>query len=189
MTLFEDRWSASNERTAPRPNGLIAWRGEVSLVARATAQRRAGSSHSEAASPAPARFFHADSPRSMLVGLLSATFSQTLRALAAERQRRPIVAIAISLALLAGWAAWFFGTKVLVVETSEAARLEVFLAAHSIDAPVAGRIASSRLAIGLEVALGDVLVELESEPEKRRLREETTRLTTIAPQIEALGRA
>jgi len=120
---------------------------------------------------------------------VSATFSQTLRSLAVERQRRSLGGIAISLVLLAAWGFWFFRSQVTVIETSEAARLEVLLAAHAIDAPVAGRIASSRLAIGLQVALGDVLLELDSEPEKRRLQEETTRLTTIGPQIAALQRA
>jgi multidrug resistance efflux pump len=120
---------------------------------------------------------------------VSATFSQTLRSLAAERRRRSLGAIALSLALLAGWGVWFFRARVTVLEISEAARLEVDQAAHAIDAVVAGRIVSSRLAIGLEVALGDVLLELDSEPEKRRIQEERTRLATIGPQIAALERA
>ena len=120
---------------------------------------------------------------------MSATFSQTLRSLEAERGRRPILGTALGLALLVAWSAWFARARVKVIEPSEAARLEVDLAAHAIDAPVAGRIAASRFSIGAEVALGDVLLEIDSEPEKRRLQEETTRLATLGPQISAVERA
>jgi membrane fusion protein (multidrug efflux system) len=126
---------------------------------------------------------------SILAVAVSATFSQTLRSLEAEGNRRPLVGILLGLALLGAWGAWFFGARVRVLETSEAARLEVDLAAHAIDAPVAGRIASSRFTIGAEVAAGDVLLEIDSEPEKRRLDEATTRLATIGPEIAALERA
>jgi membrane fusion protein (multidrug efflux system) len=119
---------------------------------------------------------------------MSATFSQTLRSLATERRRPSMGGIALTVILLGAWAFWFFRARVTVIETSETARLEVDLAAHAVDAPVAGRIASSRLSIGLVVATGDVLLELDSEPEKRRLQEETTRLATIAPRIAALQR-
>jgi membrane fusion protein (multidrug efflux system) len=84
---------------------------------------------------------------------------------------------------------WFFEARVTVVETSESARLEVDIAAHAIDAPVSGRITLSSLAIGLEVAAGDVLLEIDSEPEKRRLEEETARLATMGTQVQALQRA
>jgi multidrug resistance efflux pump len=90
---------------------------------------------------------------------------------------------------LAAWGAWFFRAMVTVIETSEAARLEVDLAAHAIDAPVGGKITRSSLVLGVEVALGDVLVELDTETEKRRLGEETARLATMGPQIAALERA
>ena len=101
----------------------------------------------------------------------------------------PLVGIALTLALLCGWCAWFFGARVLVVETSEAARLEVDRAAHAIDAPVAGKIVSSRLAIGLVVEAGEVLVELDAESERKRLEEARVQLGAIGPELEALRRA
>src|SRR5690349_15131688 len=98
-------------------------------------------------------------------------FSQTLQSLAAERRRRWLVGLAVSLALLTAWAVWFFGAKVAVAMASDKARLEVEFGAHVIDAPVAARITTSRLVVGLPVARGDVLVELDRESEERRLRE------------------
>ncbi len=120
---------------------------------------------------------------------MAATFSQTLRALGAERSRRSLVTTGAALVLLGAWCAWFFRATVAVYETSEVARLEVDRAAHSIDAPVSGRILTTRLAIGTVVAEGDVVLELDSEVERRRLDEETVRLAAIAPEIEALERA
>lgn len=97
--------------------------------------------------------------------------------------------IALVLALLAAWCVWFLEATVLVVETSEAARLEVDRAAHAVDTPLAGRIIASRITIGLVVTAGEPLVELDSEPEKKRLHEATVQLGAIGPELEALRRA
>lgn len=120
---------------------------------------------------------------------MSATFSQTLRSLSGEPRRLSLLGIVLTLTLLAGFCGWFFGAHVLVVETSEAARLEVDRAAHAIDAPVAGKIVSTRLTIGLMVSAGELLVELDAESEKRRLEEATAQLAAIGPELEALRRA
>jgi membrane fusion protein (multidrug efflux system) len=120
---------------------------------------------------------------------VSAAFAQTLRALEAERRNRPLWAIAVSLALLAAWAAWFFLARVVVVETSDTARLEVDAAAHRIAAPVAGRVLSSSLVIGRDVDTGEVLLVIDSEAERRQLAEESARLAAVEPQIAALRRA
>src|SRR5262249_28796699 len=84
---------------------------------------------------------------------------------------------------------WFFRAKITLIENSESARLEVDRAAHAVDAPVSGRIVFSRLSIGAEVEEGEVLMELDGEPERRRLQEARTRLATIGPQITALRRS
>jgi multidrug resistance efflux pump len=120
---------------------------------------------------------------------LAATFSQTLRALDADRSRRSVATTLAVLVLLGAWCAWFFRAKVAVYETSEVARLEVDRAAHPIDAPVSGKIVATRLVIGAMVAEGDVVLEIDSEVERGRLEEESARLAAIGPEIEALERA
>jgi membrane fusion protein (multidrug efflux system) len=120
---------------------------------------------------------------------LAATFSQTLRAFSADRSRRTIVTTFTALVLLGAWGVWFFRAKVAVYETSEVARLEVDRAAHTIDAPVSGQIVATRLTIGAVVHEGEIVLELDSEVERGRLREEEARLAAIGPEIEALERA
>jgi membrane fusion protein (multidrug efflux system) len=119
---------------------------------------------------------------------VSATFSQSLRALSLDRPRRSLATAGIAVALLGAWAAWFFGAEVTVSETAETARIEVERAAHTVDAPVAGRLVTNALALGREVEASEVLVELDAELPKRRLAEERARLATLGPQIEALRR-
>ncbi|APR88244.1 hypothetical protein A7982_13593 [Minicystis rosea] len=87
--------------------------------------------------------------------------------------------------LFGGWIAWFFAAEVIVYET---ARIEVDRAAHTVDAPVAGRVKTSALELGREVEAGQVVVEIDAELEQRRLAEERARLATLGPQIDALRR-
>jgi len=119
---------------------------------------------------------------------VSATFSQSLRALSLDRPRRSLLTATIAAVLLGAWAAWFFGAEVTVYETADTARIEVDRAAHTVDAPVAGRVVTNGLALGREVEAGEVLVELDAELPRRRLAEERARLGTLGPQIEALRR-
>jgi len=97
---------------------------------------------------------------------MSSPFSRTLRALEAERARgwRPA---AIAAALLLAWAGWFVLARVPLYETSRVARVEASAAAHPVDARMLGRAVYVNLVIGTRVRAGDLLVELESEPERR----------------------
>lgn len=119
---------------------------------------------------------------------MSATFSQSLRALALDRPRRSLTTLVVVLALLGAWVWWLVAAEVIVYETTETARIEVDRAAHPIDAPVAGRIARTSLELGREVEEGQVLVVLDAELEQRQLAEERARPATLGPQIEALAR-
>lgn len=111
-----------------------------------------------------------------------------MRALAADRGRRSLFAVGCVGALLVAWAAWFLRAEVTEYALSDDARVEVDRAAHSVDAPTAGRIKASRLVLGAEIHAGDVVVEIDSETERGRLAEETTRLAMITPELEAVRR-
>jgi membrane fusion protein (multidrug efflux system) len=111
-----------------------------------------------------------------------------MRALAVDRPRRSLPVAVLGTLLLGGWLAWFFTARVTVYETSEVARIEVDRAAHTIDAPVAGRVKSTLLEIGREVEAGQVVMELDAELPLRQLAEERARLATLAPQLLALHR-
>jgi len=119
---------------------------------------------------------------------VSLAFSRSTRALEADRGRVAHTAILVALLLLGAWIAWSFVARVPIFETSDAARLEVERASHPVEASVAGRIHSTRLAVGRTVNAGEVLVELDATTQKLQLQEEQTRTAAIVPQLEALAR-
>jgi membrane fusion protein (multidrug efflux system) len=119
---------------------------------------------------------------------VSATFAQTTRALETDRSRFSVALGLAALVLLGAWATWFSRADVSVREVTSEARIEVSEMAHAIDAPVAGRIVSTRLVLGAAVEAGEVLVEIDAESERRKLAEEETHLATLGPELEALAR-
>ena len=116
---------------------------------------------------------------------MPAAFAQTLRALDGDRPRRTPAAVAVCALLGMAWLAWATLGRVTVYEVSTSARLETYRAAHTVDAPVAGRIVSTKLALGTYVKAGETLIELESDLQRGRLVEETARLARLEPEIEA----
>lgn len=119
---------------------------------------------------------------------MSAGFSQTMRSLTSDGARRSLAALLLAVALLVGWTYWFFRARVAVTEVAEGARLEVDGAVHALQAPVAGRVARTNLALGRHVEAGEVLVELEMDAQQLQLQEERTRLEVLGPQLAALRR-
>ena len=117
---------------------------------------------------------------------MAAAFTQTLRSLDADRPRMSVAAIVLAALVLAGWGAWAWRGYVTVYAVTDKARIEVQQRAYAVDAPIAGRIAQADLAIGRQVTAGDVLVEIDSELERRQLDQLRARVTAIGPQIDAL---
>jgi multidrug resistance efflux pump len=113
-------------------------------------------------------------------------FSRTLRSLEADGHRRWAAGLIPALLLLAAWGAWFLMARVAVYEVSDRAWLAVDREAHPIAAPVPGRIASLRMALGQQVAAGEVLAVLEGEEQRSRLEEERARATGFERQAAAL---
>lgn len=117
---------------------------------------------------------------------MPASFSRSVRSLEADGFSRSIFGLLLVIVLVGAWTAWFFGARVARYEVTDQARLEVDQAAHLVQSPAAGRVISSRLALGADVQAGDVLVELDSNPQKLQLAEQRAKLAAINPQIEAL---
>jgi membrane fusion protein (multidrug efflux system) len=99
-----------------------------------------------------------------------------------------IVAWVFALALLFAWLAWFVRGSITVYEVSRSARLEVQQSAFPVAALVAGKVVASRMVLGQEVHVGDVLVTLDLSREELRLGEERSRLATFEPKIASLSR-
>ena len=117
---------------------------------------------------------------------MASPFSRTLRSLRGDRSKSSIVGLLGLALLLALWLVWFLTADLPVYALSEAARLEVEQAVFPVAALAAGRMIEVRAVVGQEVASGDVLFELDSELEQRRLDEERARREGAEREIESL---
>jgi len=117
---------------------------------------------------------------------MATPFSRTLHALEADSFRGSLLALVGVIVLLGGWLAWFFVAKVSRYEVTDTARLEVDQETHPVQSPVLARVVSSNLVLGKEVQAGDVLVELDANPEQLQVAEQRTQLTALGSEIESL---
>jgi membrane fusion protein (multidrug efflux system) len=117
---------------------------------------------------------------------MPATFSRSLRALRADRSRRALVGLAVGALLVAAWGIWLFGARVAVYEVSGEARLEVDQSVHTLAAPVGGRVVAAHLALGRQVAAGEVLVEIDATAQALELEQTRARLAALDPERSAL---
>jgi membrane fusion protein (multidrug efflux system) len=99
---------------------------------------------------------------------------------------RAICGVLLGAAILGGWAAWLFSSRVPRYETTDSARLEVDLATHVIQAPYSGRVITTGLVLGRGVHAGDVLVELDAAGERLQIEEERARRNVVDPQLDSL---
>ncbi|MCG8403722.1 MAG: HlyD family secretion protein [Phycisphaerales bacterium] len=111
------------------------------------------------------------------------TFSRTMRSLEADRTRGSIWPLLIVMVLLAGWGTWFLGAKIAVYEVSSSARLEVVRSVHTIQTPIAGRVAAHDLKLGRRVNAGDPLLEIDAATQRLNLQEEQSRRDAYAAQL------
>jgi multidrug resistance efflux pump len=119
---------------------------------------------------------------------MTTPFSRTLRSLEQAPLRPQLLAVASMGALAALGGLWLLRGSVTVYAVSQSARFEVDEAAHPVEPPVAGAVASSHLALGRPVRAGDELLVLDSTIERSRLAREEARLVNTERSLEALGR-
>ena len=117
---------------------------------------------------------------------MSTAFSRTLRSMDADRSGRLLAGLTVAGCLAIAWGGWCGLARVTLYEISPTARLEVDQAVTPIQSPLAGRVVTTWLAIGREVHAGDLLLELDSQPERLEIAEQRTRLEALAPQLRAL---
>src|SRR5579875_3495487 len=117
---------------------------------------------------------------------MSNSFHRVIQSLRRDNGTRSLAALLTALVRSAAWLAWAFRSRITRYEISDSARIEVDQAAYPLQASGSGRLASTTLVLGREVHSGDVLAELDSEPERLSLQEERTRLASLQPQLAAL---
>jgi multidrug resistance efflux pump len=118
---------------------------------------------------------------------MPAPFSRTLRSLDAD-SRPPRRLVWASALFLLAWGGWFCLGRVRLYKASDSARMEAPAAAHPLAAEVRGRVAESDLTLGRLCRAGDVLLILDSEPERLALAEAESRAEGLQHRRDALGR-
>lgn len=120
------------------------------------------------------------------VRAMPTAFTRTARALRADAFAGTLVGILLTGVLLAAWGVWAVRARVTRYETSDVARVEAGRAAYILQASSAGRVVSSHLTLGRDVQAGEVLVELDANPEQLQIDEQQTRRVALEPQLRSL---
>ncbi len=113
-------------------------------------------------------------------------FSKTYAALLSERSRLSGLAWAAGIILLASWFWWATQIPVTLYEVSADSRLELDSATYPIQSPFVGRIVKTNLSVGQQVRQGDVLVEIDAEPDQLQMRQEQVRAVGLEPEFARL---
>ena len=124
--------------------------------------------------------------RALRVGVAT-PFQHTIRSI--ERGRgRPWLVAAGALALAAAWTVWVATASLPVHQSSASGRIESDAQSRPIQAPVSGAVVASQLVVGMRVAAGDELVELDSTPLQLELAERRAHLTGLEAVAATLDR-
>jgi multidrug resistance efflux pump len=117
---------------------------------------------------------------------MDTAFLRTLRSLDDDGRRRSIGGMAVIVSLFAAWSGWFFFVPVTRFEVTDIARVEIDQASHPIQSETSGRVRVSHFEMGRDVQAGDLLLELDTNPEQLVAREERARLDALSPQVQAI---
>jgi len=117
---------------------------------------------------------------------MSVHFSRSLRRLESDGSRRTLVFLGTLSVLIGLWATWLFRARVSVYATTGVARLEVSQENHPVDTPVVGRVTTSHLLAGRRVEAGDLLLELDANPQRLERSEAVAKLVPSAQQLRSL---
>jgi len=117
---------------------------------------------------------------------LSTAFSKTYGVLLADRGRAWPLLLVTALAAAGAWTWWALKSELTVYEVSTTARVELDSATYPVQSPFAGKIVKTNLSVGREVKRGDILVEIDSEPDQLQLRQQQIRALGLNPELERL---
>src|SRR5947209_1582179 len=113
-------------------------------------------------------------------------FRRVRHSLRADTGMTAAIILCGAILVSAGWFGWACCARIVRVETSDTARLEIDSAPYPVQASTSGRLVSNYLNLGRRVQAGDVLFELDTRSEKLTLQEENVRLAALQPQLAAL---
>ena len=110
-------------------------------------------------------------------------FALTLGHLLADRGRVITVSMGLAASVFSLWVWWAARIPLNLYEVSLTARIELDASTSPIQSPVRGRVMSTHLRVGRPVRRGEVVVEIDSAPDRLRLRQEQVRADGIEPEL------
>src|SRR5262245_33425518 len=113
-------------------------------------------------------------------------FTRSIRRLEADSARRTFLILGSLSILVILWATWLVEAQVSVYASTGVARLEVDRENHPVDAPVIGRVSGTHLVAGQRVKAGDLLLELDANPERLERSKAIAKLAPSATQLRSL---
>ncbi|EPX61715.1 HlyD family secretion protein [Cystobacter fuscus DSM 2262] len=111
-------------------------------------------------------------------------FSRTLRSIEKDGFRPYLLLLGLGGAMLLLWLGWFLLIPLVVLETSDQARVETTI--HPVVTEIDGRIVRNELKLGREVKAGEVIAQLDCRVHELALEEERTRLVMVKAQLASL---
>jgi len=109
-----------------------------------------------------------------------------MRRLEADSGRGTLFLLCIASALIGIWAVWLLTARVSVYASTGVARLEVSRENHPVDSPVVGLVSATHLVTGQRVTAGDLLLELDANPQRLERSEAIAKIAPSAEQIRSL---
>ena len=109
-----------------------------------------------------------------------------MRRLEADGSRRTLIFFAVISTLIGLWTTWLFSARVSVYASTGVARLEVSQENHPVDAQMLGRVTGAHLIAGQRVKAGDLLLELDANPERLERSQAIAKLAPAADRLRSL---
>lgn len=117
---------------------------------------------------------------------MTTAFTKTYSKLLSEHTRLSMAALGFGLLLLGAWFWWATKIPVTLYEVSADSRLELDSATYPVQSPFMGRIVKTNLSVGQTVKQGDVMVEIDAEPDQLQMRQEQVRAIGLEPEVARL---
>lgn len=115
-------------------------------------------------------------------------FNRTIHELARDGPEFSLVIFVAGAILVVLWLLWLCLARVAVYRSSDGARI-VLGRSYEADSTVSGRVVGVHVALEQQVEANQVLVELDSQAERRELAEDKVKMAALTPQIEQLQAA
>jgi multidrug resistance efflux pump len=117
---------------------------------------------------------------------MASPFKHTMRSLEKHGVSRVAPRFFLAMIVLVAWALWMTRARVAVYASTPSGRLEVSRMVHRVAAQEAGRVTAVHLELGRTVEADEVILELDTSVEKKRLDEALTAEAILAPKFDAL---